>query len=500
MKRALMLGLLTLIAGLLGTIPATASGSVGTPTSAPAGSNGSSATNLPQTTAGTGFTYQGSLNDGMSPADGQYDFTFTLFDALTAGNQVGTTVTILNKAVANGLFTLTLDFGVAAFQGDARWLQIDVRASGGGSYTTLAPRQALTGAPYAMSLVPGAVINAATGPGGIALNVNNSTGNALAGFSGSATDSAISGVNSNTTSALGVGVKGVGNAAPGVEGDSTGGYGGFFSGENGVKGQTSANEGTGVVGQANNGYDAAGVFGTSTDGYGIYGTSTDGYGIYGTSENVSIYGESASGDGIDGLSTSGNGIYGQSENGYAGFFDGNVHISGTCCAMGTASAQIDDPLDPANKYLNQSLVASPDMLDILSDNVTTDAGGNASVQLPPYFEALNTDFRYQLTVVGQFSQAIISSKVKDNSFTIKTDKPNVEVSWQVTGVRHDPYAVAHPIQPEQAKPANEQGMYLHPRELGQPASLGLDYGKYGKNQTAQSPQRPQLPQLQPSSR
>ena len=88
MKRALMLALLTLIVGLLGTIPATANGSVGTPSVAQAGSYGSPATNQPQTTAGTGFTYQGSLNDGASPANGQYDFTFTLFDALAAGNQV----------------------------------------------------------------------------------------------------------------------------------------------------------------------------------------------------------------------------------------------------------------------------------------------------------------------------------------------------------------------------------------------------------------------------
>ena len=76
---------------------------------------------------------------------------------------------MLNHTVTNGLFTVTLDFGTAAFQGDARWLQIAVRPTGGGSYTTLAPRQALTATPYAMSLVPGAVINAATGPGGIAL-------------------------------------------------------------------------------------------------------------------------------------------------------------------------------------------------------------------------------------------------------------------------------------------------------------------------------------------
>ncbi len=573
MKRALMLGLLTLIVGLLGTVPATANGSVGTPSVAPAGSQGSPATNQPQTTAGTGFTYQGSLNDGASPANGQYDFTFTLFDALAAGNQVGTIVPMLNHTVTNGLFTVTLDFGTTAFQGDARWLQIAVRPTGGGSYTTLAPRQALTATPYAMSLVPGAVINGATGAGGIAFNVNNSTGNSVAGFSGSATDSAVYGVNTNSASALGAGVKGVGNASPGVEGDSTSSYGGFFNGENGVKGQTSATDGSGVIGQADTGPNAAGVYGTSANGTGVYGTSANGTGVYGTSTNsgygiygtvssasgfsmvgfstgnngtgifgqalsgsgstglwgwgggfgvsgngnVGVYGGGATGvegdgsggdgvhgtsdtsSGVAGISVDGNGVYGTSTTGYAGWSDGGLRVTGGCTGcLGTF--QIDDPLDPANKYLNQSGVASPDMLDILSDNVTTDANGNATVQLPPYFEALNTDFRYQLTVVGQFSQAIISSEVKNNTFTIKTDKPTVKVSWQVTGVRHDPYAAAHPIQPEQAKPANEQGTYLHPQELGQPASLGLDYGK---NQTVPPPQHPQPPQLQqlpPSSR
>ena len=163
------------------------------------------------TQAGSGFTYQGRLNDNGSPANGQYDLQFTLYDALTGGAVVGSTVTISSQAVTNGLFTVTLDFGTQAFQGSGRWLEIAVRLSGGGGFTTLSPRQPLTATPYAMSLVPGAVVSGSTGPGGIMLQVNNSTGNSVAGISGSATDSAVYGVNTHVTSTLGVGVKGQAN-------------------------------------------------------------------------------------------------------------------------------------------------------------------------------------------------------------------------------------------------------------------------------------------------
>jgi hypothetical protein len=101
---------------------------------------------------GTGFTYQGYLDDGGSPADGLYDFQFTLFDAGAAGTQVGSTVSLSPVTVSDGLFTVELDFGQSAFGGGARWLEITVRPSGGGAYTTLSPRQELSPAPSALSL------------------------------------------------------------------------------------------------------------------------------------------------------------------------------------------------------------------------------------------------------------------------------------------------------------------------------------------------------------
>ncbi len=98
---------------------------------------------------GSGFTYQGQLIQSGSPATGQFDFQFTLYDALVGGTQVGSPVQALNTTVTNGLFTLTLDFGATAFDGNARYLLIEVKVAGGPTYTALTPRQALTPAPYA---------------------------------------------------------------------------------------------------------------------------------------------------------------------------------------------------------------------------------------------------------------------------------------------------------------------------------------------------------------
>ena len=104
-----------------------------------------------QATLGTTFTYQGRLTDNGSPADGTYDFRFILYDAEIGGSQVGSTVTQEDVTVTDGLFTVTLDFGSGAFQGDARWLEVAVRpGSSNDSYTTLTPRQALTATPYAL--------------------------------------------------------------------------------------------------------------------------------------------------------------------------------------------------------------------------------------------------------------------------------------------------------------------------------------------------------------
>jgi hypothetical protein len=172
------------------------------------------------------------------------------------------------------------------------------------------------------------------------------------------------------------------------------------------------------------------------------------------------------------------GVWGKSTSGFAGAFTGNVRITGTL-SKGGGGFRIDHPLEPERKYLSHSFVESPDMLNVYNDNVTTDATGEATVTLPAYFEALNQDFRYQLTVMGQFAQAIVAREIRNNQFTIKTDQPHVKVSWQVTGVRKDPFANRHRILAEEDKPGAERGMYLHPEVYGRPDTQSIEHA-HGK--------------------
>ena len=140
----------------------------------------------------------------------------------------------------------------------------------------------------------------------------------------------------------------------------------------------------------------------------------------------------------------GSGVTDNLTSGLAGYFGGPVNVNGNLAKAG-GSFVIDHPTDPANKYLYHSFVESPDMKNIYDGNVVTDGSGTAVVKMPDWFEALNRDFRYQLTVIGQFAQAIVASKIANGQFAIKTDKPGVEVSWQVTGIRQDAWANAHRV-------------------------------------------------------
>jgi hypothetical protein len=188
---------------------------------------------------------------------------------------------------------------------------------------------------------------------------------------------------------------------------------------------------------------------SGSSGYGIYGTAT------GAGVNFGVYGI-ASGVGN-----------------YAGYFSGTLYA--TTVTGGTKPFTLDHPLDPANKILRHSSIESPDMMNIYNGNITTDANGDCIVIMPDYFEALNGDFKYQLTVIGTFAQAIIGSEIKDNQFTIKTNQPNVKVSWQVTGVRHDAVANKYRIVVEENKTEAQRGQYFEPEAYGQPASKRYGY-------------------------
>ena len=151
------------------------------------------------------------------------------------------------------------------------------------------------------------------------------------------------------------------------------------------------------------------------------------------------------GDGIDVVTIK--------ENGDADFI-GNI-------SKGGGTFKIDHPLAPTEKYLYHSFIESPDMMNIYNGNVVTDTEGLAIVMLPVYFESLNRDYTYQLTSIGSFGQAIVKEKIKSGFFIIQTEHPSMEVSWQITGVRQDPYAEANRVKVEVDKEPENQGTYLH---------------------------------------
>ncbi|TFH65585.1 MAG: hypothetical protein E4G91_01955 [Candidatus Zixiibacteriota bacterium] len=194
-----------------------------------------------------------------------------------------------------------------------------------------------------------------------------------------------------------------------------------------------------VTDNANNGYAVAGT---------ASGNSNIGYGVFGAS-------------------------YGNGTN-WAGYFSGDVNVTGTIY-MAAKVTKMDHPLDPENQNLLLTGVDSPEMVVKTSGNIVTDAAGEATVVLPGYFTAIASNFRYQLTVVGQFAQAIIGEEISGNQFRIRTDKPGVKVSWEITGERVDSYAKAYRPTPEVQKSPEQRGRYLHPEAFNLSPERSVDY-------------------------
>ncbi len=312
----------------------------------------------------------------------------------------------------------------------------------------------------------------------------------------------------------------------GVWGDS--GSQGPFAGGNGVIGSSALS--SGVAGFTLAGSDwAAGVFGagpavgvaggvngsnTAPEGLvGVYGTGSDGQslggiGVFGESDTESgVFGESISGSGVAGESTSGSGVSGLSATGagvvgvsgqdvgllgisngtgitaaggtYAGFFFGNVSVTGSI-SKGGGGFMIDHPIDPANRYLRHSFVESSEMKNFYDDIVVCNGDGEATVSLPEWFEALNDHVRYQLTAVGAPAPDLhISEELKNNQFKLAGGSAGLKVSWQVTGVRRDRWAMANPVVTEEDKTEEDYGRYLHPEAHGQPRENGIKAGLQG---------------------
>jgi hypothetical protein len=311
----------------------------------------------------------------------------------------------------------------------------------------------------------------------------------------------------NTNTAQGMGLRGIGGTSVstffgvpvGVQGESDSGYG--------VSGQSNNLSGVIGISSSNTGSDSAGVLGICSGCYGVLGKSTNGVGVRAESNNIALDVESTNFRGVQAVgkigvwsnTTSSDpneaavlGVAAAGAAGAAGIaarFLGNVRIEafngpqpGNLAVAGTVSKgagsfKIDHPLDPQNQYLYHSFVESPDMMNIYNGNITTDENGEATVALPDYFDALNRDFRYQLTVIGTFAQAIVAEKIKGNRFVIKTNAANVEVSWQVTGIRQDAFANKNRIPIEEEKSEAERGFYLHPDAHGQSEERGIQYAR-----------------------
>ncbi|BCW96836.1 MAG: hypothetical protein KatS3mg018_2318 [Fimbriimonadales bacterium] len=344
-----------------------------------------------------------------------------------------------------------------------------------------------------------------TSPGGLSTavrGINNGTGSTGIGVWGS---HAGSGWGVYGTSVSGIGVYGEATATSGatygVWGQSASDSGMGVFGEAtatsgatyGVYGISDSTSGTGVYGWATaTSGTTHGVYGVSdsTDGTGVFGytTATSGgtYGMVGQSDSAlgtGVYGwataTSGATCGVRGTTTSPDssayGVVGQEPNGGSGHA---MYAVGTFAATGTKSFQIDHPLRPETHYLNHFCAEGPEPYNLYRGNITTDAQGYAVIQLPDYFEAINRDPTYHLTVIDasdDFVQAKVVREIQNNQFVIRTSKPFVKVSWRVEAVRNDPWVQRYGFQSEQEKSKEAQGKYLNPELYGQPKERGIFY-------------------------
>jgi hypothetical protein len=442
--------------------------------------------------AGTTAPYSGHLGDeaGQPVVDGAYDLRFELYDAPEGGSLLWSE-TETGVAVRGGSFTAWLGSASslpAAAQAGKLWLAVGVRGPGEIDFTTLNPRQTFSASPSSPS-------NAGACPHDHWGESWSGSGNGLSltatGIGVYAYSPSVYGVHASSPNGTGVfgsstngnGVHGSSAYSAGVYGSSSTGFGvhGLSSTGTGVVGKTTTTVGdtTGVWGEvASSGDYARAVVGWATNAtglsYGVWGESSSniGVGVVGKSPSVGVVGSSP-GTGVQGVSTSasGTGVYGSgSSPGWAGYFYGNVQVTGNL-TKGGGGFKIDHPLDPANHYLYHSFVESPDMKNIYDGIVTLDANGEAVVTLPEWFSAVNRDVRYQLTCIGGFAPVYIAEEIQDNQFKIAGGKPGLKVSWQVTGIRQDPYAEQYRMPVEETKSPEERGLYLHPELYGQPETM-----------------------------
>jgi hypothetical protein len=358
-----------------------------------------------------------------------------------------------------------------AVNGDSGLKGIDTSSAGGyGLYGTSKKGTGvygtITGDTRGHNAVEG--VDASTGEGG------------GAGVYGSSTHgTGVYGISKNATGVYGIHSTGAGSGVAGLddsdEASSNGVYGSSDSG-NGVYGVTDS--GNGVYGNA-----------TGDSGAGVNGTGA--VGVNGSSSVAGGAGVSGNASGNDSYAVEGNatgpgdsfGLIASSENSFALYVDGTSNFTGAMSKPG-GSFKIDHPLDADSKYLYHSFVESPDMKNVYDGTVTLDGKGEATVELPDWFEALNRDYRYQLTAIGSSAPELhISREVQDGTFSVAGGKPEQRVSWQVTGIRQDAWANANRIPVEVDKKAEDRGRYLHPELFGGEAITELAKARERRRRT-----------------
>ncbi|KUM99078.1 hypothetical protein AQI95_40965 [Streptomyces yokosukanensis] len=247
------------------------------------------------------------------------------------------------------------------------------------------------------------------------------------------------------------------------------------------------------------GSGSAGVFGSSSQGPGVMGKGAAGQpGLLGaTLSGSAVFARSEDGTGVEAQGTA-NGVLATATTG-AGVFATASDAAGTALiANGTNAAalegdvrvfgqlfksgggfQIDHPQDPEHRVLSHSFVESSERKNIYDGMAVLDDQGQETVTLPSWFTALNTDLRFQLTPLDAPAPNIhVARHDTGDGFDIRGGPPGLEVCWQVTGVRADAWALAHPLAEEEDKPAEEHGSYLHPEAFGEPAEKGVGYRRY----------------------
>jgi hypothetical protein len=249
----------------------------------------------------------------------------------------------------------------------------------------------------------------------------------------------------------GGGTGGIYNSAGPTAGTNGGGGGG--GGQGSTNAQGAANGGAGTEWDASHG---------SGGGAGGRGCAT----VAGNGANGGLYGAGGSGACNTATGAGGSGAQGIVVLTYsltqAGFtLTGNVKFLGSLLITGALSKSsgtfaIDNPIDPRNSILYHSFVESPEAKNVYNGTATLDGAGAATIQLPDYFDALNGEVRYQFAPLGQAMPDLhVSEEEHDNHFSLAGGVPGGRVSWQVTGVRHDPYILLHPIIVEELKGADQ---------------------------------------------